>query len=501
MASPRARVASLLALLALSLLLGPARAAGSSACPARGGPTWREFTSEQVALRTDLAPDRAAELVREIELARAAVLHAMFATAPEVPGVVHAVAFASDGDFWEVSPSQAAAYVTTLDGFAPTVVLPATLRAATRAILIHELTHHFSSFPLLRKPMWLDEGFAVYLESMGSVALGARMTVGTVPGTIRVPRGRTERILVRDLLAWKGIDPGWVGTTIRRYYASSWLLVHFLVNRQATAFDEFCRRLGLAEDPRAAWKAAFARWDPDVPGALDDLEGALDIYARGAAFPYRTLDLQVSPTIAQRTLPSAEVHALRAQLLPHGGERRPGVLRAEVDEALAEDPANPLAIGVLAGLDRRADLLPRARASVQAYPTDWRAWSLLGSALGAGGAEERLAARRRAVELGPDEPVALWELARELASAGLPREAASLALRLLRIAPYSPRSNETVAAVAMRLGLCVDALRSQQRAIDTTSDHASASSRESREKVLADYQRRCATLAAPTAPK
>ena len=33
-------------------------------------------------------------MVREIELARAAVLHAMFANPPDVPGVIHAVAFA-----------------------------------------------------------------------------------------------------------------------------------------------------------------------------------------------------------------------------------------------------------------------------------------------------------------------------------------------------------------------------------------------------------------------
>jgi hypothetical protein len=497
MASPRARVASLLA---LSLLLGPARAAGSFACPAKGGPPWREFRSEHVVLRTDLDPDRASAMVQEIELARAAVLHAMFAMPPDVPGLIHAVAFTSDGDFWDVSPNQAAAYVTTVDGFAPTVVLPATLRTATRSTLIHELTHHFSSFPLLRKPMWLDEGFAVYLESMGSVALGARMTVGTVPGTIRVPRGRTDRILVKDLLAWKAIDPDWVGTTIRRYYASSWLLVHFLVSKQATAFGEFCRRLGLAEEPRAAWKAAFPRWDPDVPGALDDLEGELDHYLRGAAFSYRTLELQVSPTIAQRAIPSAEVHAMRAQLLPHGGERRPEVLRAEVDEALAEDPVNPLALSVLAGLDRRADLLPPARVSVQAHPDDWRAWSILGSALGSRSVEERLAARRRAVELGPDEPVALWELARDLSAAGLSREASAPALRLLRTAPYSPLANETVASVAMMLGLCTDALRSQQRAIDTLSDRASPKARAEKEQVLADYQRRCAAQPPPKDP-
>jgi tetratricopeptide (TPR) repeat protein len=480
--------------LAALTLLCPrlASPATSFVCSARGGPAWREFQSEHVVLRTDLEPGRAAGIIREIELARAAVLQAMFSRPPVIPGLVHAVAFSSDEEFREVSPDHASAYVTSTDGFTPTVVLPATLKASTRATLIHELTHHLSSFPLLRKPMWLNEGFAVYLEAMGSVALGARMTVGSVPEMMPVPRRRTDRILVKDLLAWKRIDPGWGGETVRRHYVSSWFLVHFLVNKQTPAFHDFFRRLGRAEDPRAAWKGAFPRWDPDVPGALDELEGALDAYGRGERFQYHTLDVSVSPTVTERPLSSAEIHALRAVLLPHGGERRPEVLRAEVDEALSEDPGDAHALSVLAGLDPQADLLPLARRSVEAHPKDWRAWSNLGDALGKGPAGERLAARRRELELAPDEPVALHELARDLSAAGFPEEAAPHALRLLRIAPYSPLVHETVASVAMNLGLCVDGLRSQQRAIDTLSDRASPQAREHQETILAGYQRRCA---------
>jgi hypothetical protein len=103
------------------------------------------------------------------------------------------------------------------------------------------------------------------------------------------------------------------------------------------------------------------------------------------------------------------------------------------------------------------------------------------------------------VELGPGEPVPLWELARDLAAAGLPREAVPHTLQLLRIAPYSPAVHETTALVAMKLGICVDALRSQQRAIDTLSDRASPKARAEKEKVLADYQRRC-SAPSPAAP-
>lgn len=487
------------ALLVALLLPGSAFPASPFVCSAKGGAQWQEYESEHVILRTDLSPERAGEMVRELELAWAAVLHAMFAKPPSIPGQVHAIAFSSDSDFWAVSPDHAAAYVTSIDGFTPTVVLPGTLKAGTRSILIHELTHHLTSFPLLRKPMWLNEGFAVYLEAMGSVALGARMTVGSVPEMMKVPRKRSERILVKDLLAWKRIEPDWVGETIRRYYVSSWFLVHYLVNKQTPAFYELFRRLGRAEDPRLAWKAAFPKWDPDVPDALDDLESALDTYGRGQQFQYHELDLRVSPKVTARPLPPAEVHAIRAVLLPIGGESRPEALRAEVEEALGEDPGNPLAIAVLAGLDPKGDNLARARNAVRMHPADWRAWSALGDALAAGPVAERLQARRREAELAPAEPVALFELARDLAEAGEPREAAPHALQLMRIAPYAPEAHETVALVAMKLGICVDALRSQQRAIDTLSDRTSPKVRADKEKVLAGYQGQCAAQP-PAAP-
>ncbi len=197
--------------------------------------------------------------------------------------------------------------------------------------------------------------------------------------------------------------------------------------------------------------------------------------------------MKVSPKVTSRPLPTSEVHAYRAILLPHGGEERAAVLRAEVDEALAEDPTDPLAIAVLAGLDPKLDVLPMARASAKAHPGDWRAWSALGDALEKGPRDEFLAARRKAVEVGPAEPVALRELARDLAAAGEAKEAAAPALALLKLAPWSPATHETVAQVAMSLGLCADALRAQQRAIDTLSDRATPEGRIEKEKVLAGY--------------
>jgi hypothetical protein len=54
----------------------------------------------------------------------------------------------------------------------------------------------------------------------------------------------------------------------------------------------------------------------------------------------------------------------------------------------------------------------------------------------------------------------------------------------------------------MSLGLCADALRAQQRAIDTLSDRATPEGRIEKEKVLAACAQRCAAPAgaAPAPP-
>jgi tetratricopeptide (TPR) repeat protein len=484
--SPRDLLAAAIAALLLPSVALPA---GSFKCPAKGGPEWREYASEHVVLRTDLAPDEAREMVREVELARAGVLHGLFARPPQIPSILQVVAFANKDDYETMSPRYAVAYYTAIDGLTPMVVLPGTLGPRTRAILVHELAHHLSSFPLLRMPMWLSEGLAVYLESIGATGLRTRMTVGTVPDGRRILKG--GRIQVSDLLEWHGIDPSWSNDRGVRYYESSWLLVHYLVNVRPDAFADFLRRMGRAEDPKLAWKAAFPKWDPARPEALEDLEGELDDYARHGKVQFRTLDLQVSPKIAERTLPSSEVHVLRALLLPRGGEKRIEVLRAEIDEALAEDPGAAAPVAVLARIDPKADRLPLARSATKAHPEDWRAWSALAAALPSDARTERLEALRKSLALAQGQPLPLLELAAELADTGMAEEAAPYALQLVRVAPYSPVSHEMLAQVAISLGRCADAVRSQQRALDTLPDGTSAATRDSEERKLAAYQRMC----------
>ncbi|MEI8313776.1 MAG: hypothetical protein WCH98_23780, partial [Verrucomicrobiota bacterium] len=121
----------------------------------------------------------------------------------------------------------------------------------------------------------------------------------------------------------------------------------------------FEARLAGAEDPDDAFRAAFPRWNPDVPGALDLLDGELDGWARNGRFDGRPVQVDSRPRISVQPIEPAEVHAIRI-LLWAGGATREGddaALRGELDEGLWEDPYHPVLLRQLARRDGK-DPLP-----------------------------------------------------------------------------------------------------------------------------------------------
>src|SRR5216683_4964795 len=144
-------------------------------------------------------------------------------------------------------------------------------------------------------------------------------------------------------------------------------------------------------------------------------------------------------------LGSADLHML---LLGAAGNRdEDKEMLGAVDEALREDPAQPEAIVARARADKSSPL-PLLRKSVAARPGDWRAWLLLGTALGDGSGEEKEAAYRKAVALNPDSASAHETLARYLLSRGRAKEALPMANRALDLVPADENSVDTLAGVA-----------------------------------------------------
>ena len=452
--------------------------------------------SDHFVVATDLDPTDAGELVSELELMRAAVASSMFAERHDPPARAQVVAFRDRGAFEELAPAGAAAYFA-LGRSESKIVLPGALGTAQRRVLAHEMAHHVAAYVLLRQPRWLSEGLATWAETLGATGGGRRMTLGGVPHGHR-PLTRPRRVPASQLLAWDADVPA---GRLADHYDAAWLLVHYLTSQHPGALRDLERRLNGAEDPEVAFREAFPQWDPRRPGALEALDGELDDWARSGRFDPRPVTAQASVRVSERPLPSAEVHAIR--LLLWGGRARgegdDEAWRREVEEALAEDPAHPVVLRVLAAHDGR-DPLPLARAAVAAHPGDARAWTFLGVALPPG-SPERAPALRRAAELAPDDAAVLEALSRALLEEERSGEALPPARRAVQLAPYSATALDAYAAVAADLGQCGQALLAARRALDVLTPEVPSQDRGALERRLAGYRERCASPPAEGDPR
>jgi len=475
----------------LAALSGCAGVPRTFRCSAAGGPPWREMATEHYLLRTDLSAPEGAELVGRLERLRSAVAAGLPGGAPGPPGRVDVIAFRTLEEYEPFSPDNALGYYIRYEGGPPRIVVPGQIGPWQKAMLAHEITHDFLAGRYRRQPRWFAEGLAVYMESVESEGDGAVVTVGAPP-LERLERARSAPVPVAELLEWDG-GPG------RRpavdYYASSWLLLHWLVHARPGAFAELVRELSAGSTPQAAWRAALPEYDPDGPGGLSELDAALARYARGKLARQRR-EGEPRPVVAyfEKPMPPAEVHAARLEIWQFGSGRRTALLRSEAEEAVEEDPAQPVALEYLAALEH-ADPLPYARRAVAGHPGDARAYTFLAESLtGPGQAEEREGALRRAAELAPRNAAALHNLADALLAAGKPVEALPVAREAAELAPWSPPVLAGYAAALSGLGQCAEAIPVQQRAIEAVPDRGTTADRRALAKGLARYSEQCRLL-------
>lgn len=495
-------------------IAGCATASGSFRCPAAGGPPWRELASDHFVLRTDLDHGAAMELVRQLEIMRAAVKEALFGAAADPPGRVEVVAFRTIEEYQPFDPGGARAYYLRYEGGPPRIVLAAGMNALQRMVVAHELTHHLASGVLLRQPRWLSEGLATYMESLGDQRLERTLVVGAVPRG-RLVVAREAKVEARDLFRWESGGPTLPGP---EYYAAAWLLVHYLLHQRQEAFAEFISRLARGEELASAWNSALPEYSLDRSlGPLDralrrwalvntqdptieELDRPQQRWARAESIVHRTIHVAAEPLVQEQPMAPVEVHALRIALARRSGGKAESGLRLEIGEALREDPAHPLVLEARASLEK-LDPLPLARASVEAHPDDPRAWTFLGASLaGDERAPEREAAYRRAAELAPDNPAALYNLGTELLDRGRSGEGLPSMRRAASLAPWSAAILDRYAAVLADLGRCADAIRLARRALDVLPEQSSGKTRDEMQARLEEYRRRCAGGAGARAP-
>jgi len=473
-------------LLAVLLCLTGCASVRMARCPAQGGPEWRELVTDHFVVRTNLPTRRAAKLAGRLERMRAAVAASLGVEAVQ-PGRVEVIAFRSAAEYRAFAPLHADGYYLRYSGGPPRIVMSARAGPSERALLAHELTHHFLSGAFWRQPRWLSEGLAVYMEAIGEdEPTGETVHMGGIPGK-RLMRARQGLVPMRELLAWEQ-DPSRRLTL--EYYATSWVLVHWLVHRRPAALADLQRRLAAGEEPLLAWTAALPDYPPTKATALEALDYVLTEY-----LVYQLIresrELPVPPAVGyfERPMPSEEVHALHLTLWNNGPDRGREALEAEVKEALSEAPDHPIALSVKAQVLKEGNPEEMARRSVEAYPGDPRAWIFLGLSLPIG--DERTHAFEKAVEYAAQNPAALHQLAADLLDRGRSGEALPWARKAANLAPWSPPLLATYARALSDVGWCKQAVPYQLRAIETLPENTVTSERLNYHEKLHEYRAQC----------
>jgi tetratricopeptide (TPR) repeat protein len=488
MASPRSRLAAL----ALPCLLAavPARADGFK-CPEAGGPAWRELRTAHFVVTTDLSSGKAKELAGELERVHETIRFGLFTTPPET-GVIRVLALRDEEEFDLFAPKDAGAFYGYASFGEPVIVLHGGDFDVQRIVIAHEVTHHVASRVFLRMPVWFNEGFAGMMES---VAIVGTPSIGGVPAHLRRLAYPYHGGVGKVLRARSGLEDA-------REYAVAWALVHFLNNRRPQEFGQIQQRLARGQDPAAAWREVFPKWDPSSEEAMADLDREIGKHVASGEYRYREVRLPEAPTPTERTLGAAEAHDVRLSLRwrNRGEKLDPRLLDSEIAEALRHDPASFAALA-LEARRKPAEAVALAEKAAAGHPGDARAWMLLASVLPPAAGERRLGALRKAVEADPSSALALNNLAWELLGAGRAAEATPLAKKAVDLAPGMPEYKDTLAATAEARGHCAPALELQRRAVDLLSDRASPEEAAPYLERLARLEKACGGASAQPAPE
>ncbi|NMO19873.1 DUF1570 domain-containing protein [Pyxidicoccus fallax] len=480
--------------LCLVLLLATGCAGSRALCPIEGGRPWSEVRSKHFRIQTNMTPEAATKTALELEKYRRALLLA-WGRDFDPPGTVDVIVLRNATELDEFSEGQFIGFATTVEG-RPLLVMGGNgyllEDSPDLRLQAHELTHHLSSYTLLRQPRWVSEGLAEYLETV-------HIRVSTNEAVLgRANAGRFGYVRehgwldLEELWKWdEGVVEGAAET--QRHYASAWLWVHYLINMHPKRFSDFQRRLALAQEPRRAWEAAFQ--------GVEDLKGGLRDYVIIGRYAIATHPLPPVPTqVEVRPLEPADAHAVRAMLYLHSpngwsAERRDSEARREVTQGMKEGPTNVSATLLSMRLGGKASRkLEAARALVAAHPEDGRAWNLLAGLLPEK-SQEREEAHVRATALLPDDARILEHRAWHSVRREEPEKGLEAARRAAALLPGDATVLDTYALLLFQVGRCPEAMGVQRRAMDMLHERAPAKMRRVLSQRLQSYEAECGATA------
>jgi tetratricopeptide (TPR) repeat protein len=493
-----------IALLPCAACLLPARPAAPEALD------WLEVSTPHFTLRAATSEDAARAAMLKLERVRDGLLASTWHSTREPLGRVEVILLpdrAALRNRYQFPPAlQGAAFAGTAGQLR--LVASADQDPETVRVFKHELAHAVSRGFLLREPLWLSEGLACYLETLELT--GARVVAGGA---------NLERLADAGRLALPFAEVMTTGPELYAqrdelpqiaFYGRAWLLFHLLVNRHRVGLELYFQRLARAEDPAAAFAAAF----PGLTPALLDEEAKG--YVRGGAFEVVEQPLPARAAAPEelrlRRLRPAEVLLAEAQLWQVSAQLRPRYAPealAAAQAALAADPTDPSAIETWAelALPDAPERAAAARKAVQGRPGDVRGWLLLAEALGqvqsSGPERERVV--EEAVRLAPNDgraqlSLALLRLVQERIPEALAAAQAANGQRPGRAGPL-----DALATALAASGECAAAVQAETRVLEVLPERSPPQLAGQVRARIKDLGERCEELvrarAAPVEPR
>lgn len=218
---------------------------------AKDEPKWIEVHSAHFSVLTDAGDRRGREITLRMEQMRAVFGQLLLKNKLQMPVPITVIALKSDKQYGMVAPAkQSMAGGFYVPGSDRIYIVLNLFEADPWRAVAHPLAHYFLNYNYPPAQGWFDEGLAEYF---GSIQIGKQVEIGGDPELApewhedafdemrrdpNVPQSLTQLVSspvwlsMVDLFTMKHDGSGTrEGTHNTLYYAQSWMVVHYLVNK------------------------------------------------------------------------------------------------------------------------------------------------------------------------------------------------------------------------------------------------------------------------------
>jgi hypothetical protein len=178
--------------------------------------------------------------------------------------------------------------------------------ASLDSIAAHELAHGFIAATFRSVPVWFNEGFSSYLETVVVEASGGRVWFGSLGSAASVNAAAGRMVPTAELFSMRPDD--FHGEGMDSHYATGWAVVHYVMhgeNKQLRRrFDAFGAAAAAAGNRPAAGALAWHQTFPDIP--LTELDGRVRDHVNTTASKHRDSRLGFAFTRKPHSEPHVE---------------------------------------------------------------------------------------------------------------------------------------------------------------------------------------------------